>query len=139
MSRYSWGADEHLFVEISEGMSLQANFKVMAIATVLRERRPAGLLDVCPANASYQVRFDPDLLAPGDLEALCRGVEEEVGDGEAVRRVYLMALSREPSPGELKKFKELMAEAAADRQPRREVFEDLFWAVLTGREFLFNR
>jgi len=80
MSRYSWGADEHLFVEISEEMSLQANFKVMAIATVLRERRPDGLLDVCPANASFQVRFDPDVLAPDDLESLIRGVEDEVGD-----------------------------------------------------------
>ena len=37
MSRYSWGADEHLFVEISEEMSLEANFKGMAIATVLRD------------------------------------------------------------------------------------------------------
>ena len=80
MSRYSWGADEHLFVEISEEMSLQANFKVMAIATVLRDRRPDGLLDVCPANASFQVRFDPDVLAPTDLEALIHDVEDEVGD-----------------------------------------------------------
>jgi urea carboxylase len=80
MSRYSWGADEHLFVEVAEEMSLQANFKVMAIATMLRERRPDGLLDVCPANASYQVRFDPDRLKPADLEALCTDVEAEVGD-----------------------------------------------------------
>ena len=80
MSRYSWGADEHLFVELAEEMSLQANFKAMAIATKLRERRPDGLLDICPANASYQVRFDPDVLEPADLEALLRGVEEEVGD-----------------------------------------------------------
>jgi urea carboxylase len=80
MSRYSWGADEHLFVEVAEEMSLQANFKVMAIATMLRERRPEGLLDICPANASYQVRFDPDRLRPADLESLCAGVEAEVGD-----------------------------------------------------------
>ncbi|HET6551550.1 MAG TPA: allophanate hydrolase subunit 1 [Solirubrobacter sp.] len=80
MSRYSWGADEHLFVEVAEEMSLQANFKVMAIATMLRECRPDGLLDVCPANASYQVRFDPDVLKPADLEALCVDVEAEVGD-----------------------------------------------------------
>jgi urea carboxylase len=79
-SRYSWGADEHLFVEVAEEMSLQANFRVMAIATKLRERRPDGLLDVCPANASYQVRFDPDVLAPGDLESLLRSVDEEIGD-----------------------------------------------------------
>ncbi len=80
MSRYSWGADEHLFVELAEEMSLQANFKAMAIATKLRERRPDGLVDICPANASYQVRFDPDRLPPAEVEALLRGVEEEVGD-----------------------------------------------------------
>jgi urea carboxylase len=80
VSRYSWGADEHLFVELAEEMSLQANFRAMAIATVLRERRPDGLLDICPANASYQVRFNPDVLAPSDLEALLRGIDEEVGD-----------------------------------------------------------
>src|SRR5437867_6554809 len=36
----------------------------MAIATVLRERRPDGLLDVCPANASYQGAITPDRLKP---------------------------------------------------------------------------
>ena len=51
-----------------------------------------------------------------------------------------MALCREPTPAEAKKLQALMAEAAADKStPRREVLEDLFWAVLTGREFLFNR
>jgi urea carboxylase len=80
VSRYSWGADEHLFVELAEEMSLQANFRAMAIATKLRERRPDGLLDICPANASYQLRFDPDRLKPAELEALAREVEDEVGD-----------------------------------------------------------
>jgi hypothetical protein len=66
-------------------------------------------------------------------------VQEQVGDEEAVRRVYLLALSREPAPAELNRFKGLLAEAARDKQTtRREVLEDLFWAVLTGREFLFN-
>jgi urea carboxylase len=80
VSRYSWGADEHLFVELAEEMSLRANFRAMAIATKLRERRPDGLLDICPANASYQVRFDPDVLEPAALEKLLRDVDEEVGD-----------------------------------------------------------
>ena len=83
MSRYSWGADEHLFVELAEEMSLQANFRAMAIATKVRSDRPDGLLDICPANASYQVRFDPDVLAPADLESLLRGIDEEVGDAHA--------------------------------------------------------
>jgi urea carboxylase len=111
MSRYSWGADEHLFVEISEEMSLQANFKVMAIATVLRERRPDGLLDVCPANASYQVRFDPDVLKPADLESLCVDVETEVGDAHGftldTRVVEIPVLYDDPWTNEtLMKFRD---------------------------------
>ena len=66
-------------------------------------------------------------------------VQEKINNEEAVRRLFLLALSREPLPDELKRFKELMAEAGKDpRTTRREVLEDLFWAVLTGREFLFN-
>jgi hypothetical protein len=67
-------------------------------------------------------------------------VQQQMGDEEAIRQVFLLALSRAPSAHELKRFKDLMAEAAADKQTtRREALEDLFWAVLTGREFLFNR
>ena len=51
----------------------------------------------------------------------------------------LEALSREPTPAELKKFLGLLLEAAKDNGvKRREVLEDLFWSVLSGREFLFN-
>jgi hypothetical protein len=67
-------------------------------------------------------------------------LNEKVGDEEAVKRLYMMALCREPATEELKKFTGLMAEAEGDKgTTRREVLEDLFWAVLTGREFLFNR
>jgi hypothetical protein len=66
-------------------------------------------------------------------------LKENISDEEAIRRLFLLALSRTPTETEAKKFKALMAEAAADQQTtRREVLEDLFWAVLTGREFLFN-
>jgi hypothetical protein len=66
-------------------------------------------------------------------------IKEKIGDDEAVRRIYLLALSREPTEAERARFTRLMAEAARDPQTsRREILEDLFWAVLTGREFLFN-
>jgi hypothetical protein len=67
-------------------------------------------------------------------------VKEKVSDEEALRRVYLLALCRPPSAAERQRFAALMAETARDSQTtRREALEDLFWAVLTGREFLFNR
>jgi hypothetical protein len=62
---------------------------------------------------------------------------EKIGDDEAIRRVFLLALSRGPSEAEMMRFRKLMTEDPA--APRREVLEDLFWSVLTSREFLFNR
>ncbi|WP_247828124.1 5-oxoprolinase subunit B family protein [Arthrobacter antioxidans] len=77
-ARYTWGGDEFLFVEISESMSLAANFKANAMAARLAARAIDGVVDICPANASLLVRFDPDTVPPGDLESLVREVEEEV-------------------------------------------------------------
>lgn len=67
-------------------------------------------------------------------------LQEKVSDEEAVRRLFLLALSRSPTEQERRRFLEALAEAARDgTTTRREALEDLFWAVLTGREFLFNR
>jgi urea carboxylase len=83
-ARYSWGGDEFVFVELAEEMSLQANFRAMAITNALREQRPDGLVDICPANASYQVRYDPDVLEPHTLLAQLEELEKEVGDASDV-------------------------------------------------------
>lgn len=99
-ARYSWGGDEFVFVELAEEMSLQANFRAMAITTALRERRPDGLLDICPANASYQVRYDPDVLDPHTLMALLKDCEAQVGDAADValptRVLEIPVLYRDP-------------------------------------------
>ena len=62
--RYSFGGDEHVFVELDEEMSLEAFFKGMAICGELQKRGIAGVSEICPANASYLVRFDPDIIRP---------------------------------------------------------------------------
>jgi len=77
-ARYSWGADEHLVVQIAEEMSLAANFRAMAISSGLVAEELPGILDVCPANASLLVRFDPDVLTPDRLETAVRAIEAEV-------------------------------------------------------------
>ena len=64
---------------------------------------------------------------------------EKISDAEAVKRLFLLALSREPTPAEAKKLEAILKEAADKATTRREALEDLFWSVLTGREFFFNR
>ncbi|QDT73480.1 DUF1549 and DUF1553 domain-containing protein [Lacipirellula limnantheis] len=53
-----------------------------------------------------------------------------------VEELYLSALSRYPSDAELAQLLPVLNEAPADQ--RRIVLEDMFWAVLTSREFMFN-
>jgi urea carboxylase len=36
--------------------------------------------EICPANASWQVRFDPDVLAPQELRELVEDVVEGIPD-----------------------------------------------------------
>lgn len=78
-SRYTWGADEHLVVQISEEMSLPANFTAMAMSQRLEEQALDGITDICPSNASLLVRFDPDVIEPSRVEEVVREAEEAVG------------------------------------------------------------
>lgn len=82
-ARYTWGGDEFLFVEVDEAMSLAANFKVMTLASKLSGAALEGVTDICPANASLLIRFNPDVLAPSVLEAAVRGFEQEAASGGA--------------------------------------------------------
>ena len=66
-------------------------------------------------------------------------LKEKISNKDAVQRVFLLALSRSPSKSEEQRLIALMQKA--EREPtitRRQVLEDLCWAVLTGQEFLFN-
>jgi hypothetical protein len=67
-------------------------------------------------------------------------LKEGVADEEVVKRLYRLALSREPCAEEVKHLSSLLATAGADKQSnRREALEDAFWSVLSSKEFLFNR
>jgi hypothetical protein len=56
-------------------------------------------------------------------------------DGEVVDRLYLAALSRYPRPEEKKR---ILAVLGTDTKEKRAVLEDLYWGVLSSKEFLFN-
>lgn len=76
-ARYTWGGDEFLLVEIAPDMSLEANFVANAMAAGLEDRALDGIVDICPANASLLVRFDPDVLNHSELERTVRELEAE--------------------------------------------------------------
>ncbi|MFT4133440.1 5-oxoprolinase subunit B family protein [Labrys sp. (in: a-proteobacteria)] len=83
-SRYSFGGDEHLFVECDESMSLEAFFKSLSMTRAIREAGIAGVTEICPANASFQIRFDPDRIKPDDILAEVKSIEEAAAKAEPV-------------------------------------------------------
>ncbi|HEX9790003.1 MAG TPA: allophanate hydrolase subunit 1 [Kiloniellales bacterium] len=91
-TRYSFGGDEHIFVEVDEAMSLEAFFKSLSITNAVRESRIKGVTEICPANASYQIKFDPDLIKPDDLLAELKGLESAANKSEAVLRTRIIEI-----------------------------------------------
>ncbi len=79
-ARYDFGGDEFVFVEIDEQMSMEANLKAMMVTNALAARELDGIVDICPSNASYMIRLDPDVLPPRELVALLRELDAEFGD-----------------------------------------------------------
>ncbi len=109
-ARYSFGGDEHIFVELDEAMSLGAFFASISMAKAVRDSGIRGVTEVCPANASLQVRFDPDVIAPDALLGELRALEAASGQGErtlATRVVEIPVLYDDPWTREtLMRFRE---------------------------------
>lgn len=66
-TRFDLPGDEYIYAEISREMSIESNFKALAITNELRNRDIPGIIDICPANASYLIRFDPEIISAHDL------------------------------------------------------------------------
>ncbi len=77
-ARYTWGGDEFLLVEVEEDMSLQANFTVHGMAAALEAKKLDGLVDIAPGNAALLIRFNPDVIAPAELESIVKSLEDEL-------------------------------------------------------------
>ncbi len=66
-TRYTFGGDEHIYVEMDEEMSLDAFFKSLSMSKAVRDAIISGVTEICPANASFQVKFNPDVIHPDDM------------------------------------------------------------------------
>jgi hypothetical protein len=64
-----------------------------------------------------------------------QAVEQE-NEGRIVEELYLAALARRPTDDERERLVTELAKAPDEE--RRPAIEDLYWSVLTSREFLFN-
>lgn len=84
-------------------------------------------------------------VANGRASELAKTVEG-VDDEEKIRRLYLAAFSRLPSDDEMRVAIDYLNEPLTDKNGKaiskaaaaKENFEDLLWALINSKEFLFN-
>ncbi|MDA7538504.1 hypothetical protein N8533_02380, partial [Akkermansiaceae bacterium] len=56
---------------------------------------------------------------------------------EVLRSLYRKTLTREPTDPELSKLLETVS-TAKDENDKKAILEDIFWALLNSKEYLFN-
>jgi len=91
-TRFSFGGDEHIFAEVDEAMSLEAFFKSLFITNAVRGAGIKGVTEICPANASYQIKFDPDQIKPEDMLAELKRLDSATEKSEPVIKTRIIEI-----------------------------------------------
>jgi urea carboxylase len=58
----------------------------------VRESQIKGVTEICPANASLQVKFDPDQISPDDMLAELKSLEASAEQAEAVLQTRIIEI-----------------------------------------------
>ncbi|YBV93934.1 carboxyltransferase domain-containing protein (plasmid) [Phyllobacteriaceae bacterium JZ32] len=90
--RYTFGGDEHLFVECNEEMSLEAFFTSLSMAKGVRESGIKGVTEICPANASFQIKFNPDIIHPDDILKEVKAIEGAAARAEPILKTRIVEI-----------------------------------------------
>ena len=90
--RFSFGGDEHIFAEVSEEMSLEAFFTSLSMTNAVKQAGIRGVTEICPANASFQVKYDPDQIKPTDLLRELQSMEGAASKSDATLKTRIMEL-----------------------------------------------
>ncbi|QBF30515.1 allophanate hydrolase subunit 1 [Thalassococcus sp. S3] len=90
--RYTFGGDEHIFVEVDDAMSLEAFFVSLAITNAVRDANIDGVTEICPANASFQIKFDPDVIHPDKLLGLLKEMERDAEQADATLNTRIIEI-----------------------------------------------
>ena len=91
-TRYSFGGDDHIFAEVDEEMSLEAFFRSLSVTKVVKESQIDGIVEICPANASYQIKYNPDQIKPNELLAELKSIESAIKNSESILQTRVVEI-----------------------------------------------
>ena len=100
---------------------------------------------------SCEVRMDPSLSQALHLmngETVSQKIEQgglvkkRLGEGKTpeqiIEEIYVRSFTRKPTPDEINQLKGQLAAAGDDAAQKELALNDVFWAVLNSKEFMFN-
>jgi hypothetical protein len=61
-------------------------------------------------------------------------LQEKKTPAQVIEHLYIRCLSRPPKPDELKNLLAIVNES----KDKKQALDDVFWAILNSREFMFN-
>jgi hypothetical protein len=70
----------------------------------------------------------------GQGNLIGKRLEEKVAPEQIVEELYIRCLTRRPTEEERNSLNAVLAEV----EDKKQVLEDVFWALLNSREFVFN-
>jgi len=71
-------------------MSMQAFFKSLSMTNAVRDSKISGVTEICPANASFQIKFDPDRIKPDDMLRELKKLETASDKAESVIKTRII-------------------------------------------------
>lgn len=90
--RFTFGGDEHIFAEVSEEMSLEAFFTSLSLTNAVKQAGIKGVTEICPANASFQIKYNPDVIKAGDLLRELQSMEGAASKSDATLKTRIMEI-----------------------------------------------
>ncbi|MFL0362164.1 allophanate hydrolase subunit 1 [Pseudobacillus sp. 179-B 2D1 NHS] len=79
-TKFDFCGDEYIYAEISTEMRIESNFKAISITNELRQRNIPGMIEVYPSNASYLIRYDPNVISPYHLLDYLQEIDQQKSD-----------------------------------------------------------
>ncbi len=76
--RYLYSGDQYLTIEIGDEMTLEANFKVIALDLAIKEARIKGFIETFPGWRSLLLHYDSSLISTKDLILELKKVIEKI-------------------------------------------------------------